>query len=160
VVTIIKVTSCLELNLSLSLVGVIWWFSHWHVLNYCCVYWYLKLIDFCQCSKFIYWLLEWFFAQFIYLMLIQNNEWTHISLKSACCACLTELVVNDTNGLQTVQNNGIYLLASLIVPPSGEQPTNKSSLALQVIVFIVISLFKIIWNSHTSDKFISECNVI
>jgi len=40
-----------------------------------------------------------------------------LSLKAACCACLTELVVNDANGQQTVQNNGIYLLAWLLVGP-------------------------------------------
>jgi len=40
-----------------------------------------------------------------------------LSLKAACCACLTELVVNDANGQQTVQNNGIYLLAMLLVQP-------------------------------------------
>ena len=40
-----------------------------------------------------------------------------MSLKAACCACLTELVVNDANGQQTVQNNGIYLLAMLLIQP-------------------------------------------
>ena len=40
-----------------------------------------------------------------------------VSLKAACCACLTELVVNDANGQQTVHNNGIYLLALLLVQP-------------------------------------------
>ena len=39
------------------------------------------------------------------------------SVKAACCACLTELVVNDANGHQTVLNNGIYQLASLLVEP-------------------------------------------
>jgi len=42
---------------------------------------------------------------------------SELSVKAACCACLTELVVNDANGQQTVQNNGIYQLASLLVQP-------------------------------------------
>ena len=43
-------------------------------------------------------------------------------MKAACCACLTELVVNDANGQQTVQNNGIYQLASLLVQPMNRCP--------------------------------------
>ncbi|XP_059145403.1 serine/threonine-protein kinase Nek10-like [Physella acuta] len=38
------------------------------------------------------------------------------SLKKACCAALTELVLNDTNAQQIVQANGIYSLGLLILP--------------------------------------------
>jgi len=48
---------------------------------------------------------------------MQSGCGSELSLKAACCACLTELVVNDANGQQTVQNNGIYLLALLLVEP-------------------------------------------
>ena len=48
---------------------------------------------------------------------MQSGSGSEMSLKAACCACLSELVVNDANGQQTVQNNGIYLLAMLLVQP-------------------------------------------
>ncbi|XP_064613774.1 serine/threonine-protein kinase Nek10-like [Liolophura sinensis] len=38
------------------------------------------------------------------------------SLKSACCACLTELVLNDTNAQQIAQANGVYCLGLLVLP--------------------------------------------
>ncbi|XP_029645944.1 serine/threonine-protein kinase Nek10 isoform X4 [Octopus sinensis] len=38
------------------------------------------------------------------------------SLKSACCAALTELVLDDTNAHQIVLANGIYILGQLILP--------------------------------------------
>ncbi|KAL3832242.1 hypothetical protein ACJMK2_023902 [Sinanodonta woodiana] len=41
----------------------------------------------------------------------------HYSLKSACCAALTELVLNDTNAQQIAQANGIYVIGQLILPP-------------------------------------------
>ncbi|XP_030743522.1 serine/threonine-protein kinase Nek10 [Echinops telfairi] len=34
----------------------------------------------------------------------------------ACCAALTELVLNDTNAHQVVQENGVYTIAKLILP--------------------------------------------
>ncbi|XP_033116019.1 serine/threonine-protein kinase Nek10-like isoform X3 [Anneissia japonica] len=39
-----------------------------------------------------------------------------LSLQSACCAALTELVLNDSNAQQLVQNNGIYYVGVLIFP--------------------------------------------
>ncbi|XP_001380923.3 serine/threonine-protein kinase Nek10 isoform X5 [Monodelphis domestica] len=44
---------------------------------------------------------------------IQENTF---SLQSACCAALTELVLNDTNAHQVVQENGVYIIAKLILP--------------------------------------------
>ncbi|EDO46234.1 predicted protein, partial [Nematostella vectensis] len=38
----------------------------------------------------------------------------------AVCAALTELVLNDTNGQQIVQHNGVYLLGVLILPQQRE----------------------------------------
>ncbi|KAM7451535.1 Serine/threonine-protein kinase Nek10 [Porites harrisoni] len=51
-----------------------------------------------------------------------------LSLKTAVCSALTELVVNDTNGQQIVQSNGIYLLGLLILP----QETSSSEEAATV----------------------------
>ena len=39
-----------------------------------------------------------------------------LSLQSACCACLSELVLNDTNAQQIVLANGIYSVGLLIIP--------------------------------------------
>ncbi|XP_071811939.1 serine/threonine-protein kinase Nek10-like isoform X2 [Apostichopus japonicus] len=39
-----------------------------------------------------------------------------LSLKSACCAALTQLILNDTNAQLIVQNNGIYSIGMLIFP--------------------------------------------
>ncbi|XP_063113119.1 serine/threonine-protein kinase Nek10 isoform X1 [Cavia porcellus] len=44
---------------------------------------------------------------------IQENT---VSLQAACCAALTELVLNDTNAHQVVQENGVYTIAKLILP--------------------------------------------
>ncbi|XP_051872938.1 serine/threonine-protein kinase Nek10 [Pristis pectinata] len=44
---------------------------------------------------------------------IQENT---LSLQEACCAALTELVLNDTNAQQVVQGNGIYVIGKLILP--------------------------------------------
>uniref|UniRef100_A0A452STR3 NIMA related kinase 10 n=1 Tax=Ursus americanus TaxID=9643 RepID=A0A452STR3_URSAM len=44
---------------------------------------------------------------------IQENTF---SLQAACCAALTELVLNDTNAHQVVQENGVYTIGKLILP--------------------------------------------
>ncbi|XP_074201490.1 serine/threonine-protein kinase Nek10 isoform X4 [Camelus bactrianus] len=44
---------------------------------------------------------------------IQENTF---SLQAACCAALTELVLNDANAQQVVQENGVYTIAKLILP--------------------------------------------
>uniref|UniRef100_A0A452DQA4 NIMA related kinase 10 n=1 Tax=Capra hircus TaxID=9925 RepID=A0A452DQA4_CAPHI len=44
---------------------------------------------------------------------IQENTF---SLQAACCAALTELVLDDSNAHQVVQENGIYTIAKLILP--------------------------------------------
>lgn len=58
--------------------------------------------------------------EFIYYSndLLQQDEMRELqlSLPSACCACLTELVLNDANAQQIVQRNGLYSLGLLIMP--------------------------------------------
>nr|XP_014349446.1 PREDICTED: serine/threonine-protein kinase Nek10 isoform X1 [Latimeria chalumnae] len=39
-----------------------------------------------------------------------------MSLQAACCAAVTELVLNDTNAQQVVQENGVYIIGRLILP--------------------------------------------
>ena len=50
-------------------------------------------------------------------MQVEELKEHQLSLKSACCAALTELAVNDTNAQQIVQDNGIYSIGLLILPP-------------------------------------------
>ncbi|KAM6141398.1 LOW QUALITY PROTEIN: serine/threonine-protein kinase Nek10 [Phoenicopterus ruber ruber] len=55
------------------------------------------------------------------------------SLQAACCAAITELVLNETNAYQVVQANGIYTIAKLILP-NKERNTEKANL-LQCYAF-------------------------
>ncbi|NWU14754.1 NEK10 kinase, partial [Cephalopterus ornatus] len=55
------------------------------------------------------------------------------SLQAACCAAITELVLNETNAYQVVQANGIYTIAKLILP-NKERNAEKASL-LQCYAF-------------------------
>ena len=56
---------------------------------------------------------------------------------AACCACLTELVLNDTNAHQVAQANGIYLLM-LLIPPSSDTRglTERQTKALHTLQVI------------------------
>ncbi|XP_022087422.1 serine/threonine-protein kinase Nek10-like isoform X2 [Acanthaster planci] len=64
------------------------------------------------------------------------------TLQSACCSALTELVLNDTNGQQIVQNNGIYCLGMLIFPRAttssreAEAMTNLQKNAFRTLRFL------------------------
>ncbi|XP_071485306.1 serine/threonine-protein kinase Nek10-like [Diadema antillarum] len=50
-----------------------------------------------------------------------------LSLKSACCAALTELVHNDTNAQQIVQDNGTYIVGMLIFPHKASTKAEKEA---------------------------------
>ena len=51
---------------------------------------------------------------------------------AACCAALTELVLNDTNGQQIVQANGVYAVGLLILPQKSGPAVRKEVENLQV----------------------------
>ncbi|NWI17981.1 NEK10 kinase, partial [Crypturellus soui] len=69
------------------------------------------------------------------------------SLKAACCAAITELVLNDTNAYQVVQANGIYTIAKLILP-NKESSAEKANL-LQCYAFRALRfLFSMERNRH------------
>ncbi|NXE48257.1 NEK10 kinase, partial [Casuarius casuarius] len=75
---------------------------------------------------------------------IQENTF---SLKAACCAAVTELVLNDANAYQVVQANGIYTIAKLILP-NKESSTEKANL-LQSYAFRALRfLFSMERNRH------------
>ncbi|XP_065609545.1 serine/threonine-protein kinase Nek10 [Cyrtonyx montezumae] len=75
---------------------------------------------------------------------IQENTF---SLQAACCAAITELVLNDTNAYQVVQANGIYIIAKLILPDK-ERNADKAYL-LQCYAFRALRfLFSMERNRH------------
>ncbi|NWQ74970.1 NEK10 kinase, partial [Columbina picui] len=69
------------------------------------------------------------------------------SLQAACCAAITELVLNETNAYQVVQANGIYTIAKLILP-NKERNGEKANL-LQCYAFRALRfLFSMERNRH------------
>ncbi|XP_010292780.1 PREDICTED: serine/threonine-protein kinase Nek10, partial [Phaethon lepturus] len=69
------------------------------------------------------------------------------SLQAACCAAITELVLNETNAYQVVQANGIYTIAKLILP-NEERNAEKANL-LQCYAFRALRfLFSMERNRH------------
>ncbi|KFZ56004.1 Serine/threonine-protein kinase Nek10, partial [Podiceps cristatus] len=69
------------------------------------------------------------------------------SLQAACCAAVTELVLNETNAYQVVQANGIYTIAKLILPNKGRN-AEKANL-LQCYAFRALRfLFSMERNRH------------
>lgn len=61
-------------------------------------------------------------------------------MKAACCAALTELMRNDHNSQQIVSNNGVYALATLILP---DRTRCKATETLQVCVPAPVSELRI-----------------
>ncbi|NXP18297.1 NEK10 kinase, partial [Scytalopus superciliaris] len=69
------------------------------------------------------------------------------SLQAACCAAITELVLNETNAYQVVPANGIYTIAKLILP-NKERNAGRNSL-LQCYAFRALRfLFSMERNRH------------
>ncbi|XP_074006435.1 serine/threonine-protein kinase Nek10 isoform X1 [Numenius arquata] len=69
------------------------------------------------------------------------------SLQAACCAAITELVLNETNAYQVVQANGIYTIAKLILP-NKKRNVEKANL-LQCYAFRALRfLFSMERNRH------------
>ncbi|KAM6134761.1 LOW QUALITY PROTEIN: serine/threonine-protein kinase Nek10 [Pterocles gutturalis] len=69
------------------------------------------------------------------------------SLQAACCAALTELVLNEANAYQVVQANGIYTIAKLILP-NKERNAEKANV-LQCYAFRALRfLFSMERNRH------------
>ncbi|XP_073534116.1 serine/threonine-protein kinase Nek10 isoform X3 [Phyllobates terribilis] len=63
---------------------------------------------------------------------IQENT---LSLQAACCAALTELVLNDTNAHQVVQENGVYIIGMLILPSRQHDCIKSKCTMLQCYAF-------------------------
>ncbi|XP_036394617.1 serine/threonine-protein kinase Nek10 [Megalops cyprinoides] len=56
-----------------------------------------------------------------------------LSLQAACCAALTELVLDDTTAHNVVEENGVYIIAKLIVPHDSQ--TGPKAKSLQCYAF-------------------------
>uniref|UniRef100_A0A8K9WU26 NIMA-related kinase 10 n=1 Tax=Oncorhynchus mykiss TaxID=8022 RepID=A0A8K9WU26_ONCMY len=72
-----------------------------------------------------------------------------MSLQSACCAALTELVLDDTTAHQVVQvrENGVYVIAKLILPQSFRN--GPKAISLQCYAFRTLRfLFSMECNRH------------
>ncbi|XP_072009704.1 serine/threonine-protein kinase Nek10 isoform X3 [Engystomops pustulosus] len=63
---------------------------------------------------------------------IQENT---LSLQAACCAALTELVLDDTNTHQVVQENGVYIIGMLILPSRQHDCIKSKCTMLQCYAF-------------------------
>ncbi|XP_051792055.1 LOW QUALITY PROTEIN: serine/threonine-protein kinase Nek10 [Erpetoichthys calabaricus] len=82
---------------------------------------------------------------------IQENT---VSLQAACCAALTELVLNDTNAHQVVQENGIYIIGKLILPH--KQKSLPKEELLQCYAFRALRfLFSMERNRHLFKRLFS-----
>ncbi|KAM4790818.1 LOW QUALITY PROTEIN: serine/threonine-protein kinase Nek10 [Cyanocitta cristata] len=75
---------------------------------------------------------------------IQKNA---VSLQAACCAAVTELVLNETNAYQVVQANGIYTIAKLILP-NKERNAERASLLWCYAFRALRFLFSMERNQH------------
>ncbi|XP_056332123.1 serine/threonine-protein kinase Nek10 [Danio aesculapii] len=76
-----------------------------------------------------------------------------ISLQSACCAAITELVLDDTTAHNVVQENGVYIIAKLILPQNVKEPQAKS---LQCYAFRALRfLFSMERNRHHFKRLFS-----
>ncbi|XP_053323974.1 serine/threonine-protein kinase Nek10 [Spea bombifrons] len=63
---------------------------------------------------------------------IQENT---LLLQAACCAALTELVLNDTNAQQVVQENGVYIIGMLVLPNKQNVCVKSKATSLQCYAF-------------------------
>ncbi|XP_041731295.2 serine/threonine-protein kinase Nek10-like isoform X2 [Coregonus clupeaformis] len=70
-----------------------------------------------------------------------------MSLQSACCAALTELALDDITAHQVVQENGVYVIAKLILPQSSRN--GPKAISLQCYAFRTLRfLFSMERNRH------------
>ncbi|KAI2654877.1 Serine/threonine-protein kinase Nek10 [Labeo rohita] len=56
----------------------------------------------------------------------QETAENTINLQAACCAAITELVLDDTTAHNVVQENGVYIIGKLILPQNFKDPQAKS----------------------------------
>ncbi|XP_051999220.1 serine/threonine-protein kinase Nek10 [Xyrauchen texanus] len=76
----------------------------------------------------------------------QETAENTMNLQAACCAAITELVLDDTTARNVVQENGVYVISKLILPQSFNGPQARS---LQCYAFRALRfLFSMERNRH------------
>ncbi|KAJ3597442.1 hypothetical protein NHX12_000967 [Muraenolepis orangiensis] len=88
----------------------------------------------------------------------QEQKEDTLALQSACCAALTELVLDDSNAYHLVQENGIYVVAKLILP-QGPAAKALQCYAFRMLRFIFSvernrGLFKRLFPTELFEMFI------
>ncbi|XP_050988014.1 serine/threonine-protein kinase Nek10 [Labeo rohita] len=83
----------------------------------------------------------------------QETAENTINLQAACCAAITELVLDDTTAHNVVQENGVYIIGKLILPQNFKDPQAKS---LQCYAFRALRfLFSMERNRHHFKRLFS-----
>ncbi|XP_067305596.1 serine/threonine-protein kinase Nek10 [Pseudorasbora parva] len=83
----------------------------------------------------------------------QETAENTVNLQAACCAAITELVLDDTTAHNVVQENGVYIIGKLILPQSFKEPQAKS---LQCYAFRALRfLFSMERNRHHFKRLFS-----
>uniref|UniRef100_A0A9J8C2F9 NIMA-related kinase 10 n=2 Tax=Cyprinus carpio TaxID=7962 RepID=A0A9J8C2F9_CYPCA len=83
----------------------------------------------------------------------QETAENTINLQAACCAAITELVLDDTTAHNVVQENGVYIIGKLILPQNLQNPQAKS---LQCYAFRALRfLFSMERNRHHFKRLFS-----
>ncbi|XP_078789388.1 serine/threonine-protein kinase Nek10 isoform X13 [Oryzias latipes] len=63
---------------------------------------------------------------------LDNNT----ALKSACCTALTEMSLDDSSALHILQENGVYVIAKLILPEEGGATAASQCYAFRTLRFL------------------------
>ncbi|XP_059423113.1 serine/threonine-protein kinase Nek10 [Carassius carassius] len=83
----------------------------------------------------------------------QETAENTINLQAACCAAITELVLDDTTAHNVVQENGVYIIGKLILQQNLQDPQAKS---LQCYAFRALRfLFSMERNRHHFKRLFS-----
>ncbi|XP_023658460.2 serine/threonine-protein kinase Nek10 isoform X1 [Paramormyrops kingsleyae] len=85
-----------------------------------------------------------------------------MSLQAACCAALTELILDDTTAHHVVQENGVYIIGKLVLPQSsqpGPKATSLQCCAFRTLRFLFSvernrRLFKRLFSAELFEMFI------
>ncbi|XP_030641204.1 serine/threonine-protein kinase Nek10 [Chanos chanos] len=85
---------------------------------------------------------------------LQDKLEDTMSLQAACCAAITELVLDDTTAHHVVQENGVYIIGKLVLPQSSH--TGPKAKSLQCYAFRTLRfLFSMERNRHLFKRVFS-----
>uniref|UniRef100_A0A3B3UAT2 NIMA related kinase 10 n=1 Tax=Poecilia latipinna TaxID=48699 RepID=A0A3B3UAT2_9TELE len=98
--------------------------------------------------------------QLLRLLILLNSLGLFLLLVSACCTALTELSLDDTSAHHIVQENGIYIIANLILlKSSGPKVTSLQCYAFRALRFLFSAernrfIFKRLFPTDLFESFI------